>query len=120
MRFHKPYFYLTVLLFLIEVCIAVFIDDQLIRPLVGDILVIALIYCFIQTFWNIPVKRAIVSVFVFACLVELAQYLQLVDRLGLRGNRFWATVIGTTFDWKDIVAYAIGAVMIGWCEKKSH
>jgi len=118
MRFHPTYFFLTLILFLVEVYIAIFINDQWIRPLVGDILVIALIYCFVQTFWNIPVNRAIAAIFLFACLAELAQYFRLVDRLGLQDNRFWATVIGTTFDWKDMVAYAMGAVIVGWCEQE--
>jgi Protein of unknown function (DUF2809) len=118
MKFKRNYFYLTILLFFIEVCIAIFINDRLVRPLIGDVLVIALIYCFIQTFWNVRVTVAIAFVFGLACAIELAQYFNLVDRLGLQHNQAMATILGTTFDWKDIVAYAIGAVMVWWCEKR--
>ncbi|PZV02367.1 MAG: DUF2809 domain-containing protein [Leptolyngbya sp.] len=111
-RFNSKYCYLAVLLFLVETAIAIFLDDRIIRPLVGDILVVALIYCFIKAFWRIQPVPAALGVFAFACVVEGLQYLQLVDRLGLRDNRLIATVIGTTFDSKDILAYAIGAALV--------
>ena len=87
MKFRQGYFYLILLFFVIEVCIAIFINDSFVRPIIGDVLVIPLIYCFIQTFWNIQVNIAIASVFGFACAIELTQYFSLVDRLGLRQNR---------------------------------
>ncbi|MBD1915602.1 MULTISPECIES: DUF2809 domain-containing protein [Cyanophyceae] len=111
-RFNTKYFYLAILLFLIEASIAIFLDDRIIRPLVGDILVVVLIYCFIKAFWQIRTITAALGVFAFACLIEGLQYLQLVDRLGLRDNRLIATVLGTTFDSKDILAYAIGAALV--------
>jgi hypothetical protein len=111
-KFNAKYFYLAVLLFLIETLIAIFLDDRIIRPLVGDILVVALVYCFIKAFWQMRPITAALGVFAFACLIEGLQYLQLVDRLGLRDNQLIATVIGTTFDSKDILAYAIGAALV--------
>ena len=110
--FNRKYFYLTVLFFLIEVYIAIFINDQLIRPFVGDVLVVILIYCFVKSFWKIRSNLAAISVFGFACAIEGLQYLNLVDRLGLSQNKLLATILGTTFDWKDIFAYALGTVII--------
>lgn len=112
LRFNTKYFYLAILLFLVETAIAIFLDDRIIRPLVGDILVVTLIYCFIKAFWQIRPIPASLGVFAFACVIEGLQYLQLVDRLGLRDNRLIATIIGTTFDSKDILAYAIGAALV--------
>ncbi|WP_225886999.1 DUF2809 domain-containing protein [Nodosilinea nodulosa] len=111
-RFNAKYFYLAISLFLVETLIAVFLGDRIVRPFVGDILVVILIYCFVRAFWQIRSTAAVLLVFVFACLIEGLQYLNLIDRLGLEGNRFFATVIGTTFDWKDILAYAIGAAVV--------
>ena len=45
--FRRSYFSFFVLLFIIEVLIALFVNDRLIRPYVGDFLVVILIYCFI-------------------------------------------------------------------------
>jgi len=119
LTFNRKYFFLTVLLFLIEVYIAIFINDQLIRPFVGDVLVVILIYCFVKSFWKVRSRVAAISVFVFACVIEGLQYLNLVDRLGLAQNKILATILGTTFDWKDILAYALGTVIILVWESRS-
>jgi hypothetical protein len=76
------------------------------------VLVVILIYCFIKSFWKIRAKIAAISVFGFACAIEGLQYLNFVDRLGLAQNKVLATILGTTFDWKDILAYALGTVII--------
>ncbi|PZU99964.1 MAG: DUF2809 domain-containing protein [Pseudanabaena sp.] len=110
--FNRKYFYLTVLLFLIEVCIAIFIKDQFIRPFIGDVLVVILIYCFVKSFWKVSAKVAAISVFGFALAIEGLQYLNFVDRLGLSQNKLVATILGTIFDWKDIFAYALGTAII--------
>lgn len=111
-KFNAKYFYLAILLFLVETLIAIFLDDYIIRPLVGDVLVIPLIYCGIKAFWPLRPTTAALFVFVFACFIEGLQYLRFVDRLGLRDNPFLSTILGTTFDWKDILAYAIGAALV--------
>ena len=118
LTFNRKYFYLTILLFLIEVCIAVFIDDQFIRPFMGDVLVVILLYCFVKSFWKIRSNVATLSIFVFACVIEGFQYLNLIDRLGLRQYRLLAIILGTTFDWKDIFAYALGTMIVLAWENK--
>jgi hypothetical protein len=118
MRFHPKYFWSAILLFLIEVLIAVFFKDRLIRAWVGDVLVVILIYCLIQAFWRVRVTAAVVGVFGFACMVEGLQYFGLVNRLGWQDHQLLATIIGTAFDWKDIWAYATGSVIVlGWESK---
>lgn len=111
-KLNLPYFCWTVFLFITELCIAIFLDDRIIRPLVGDVIAIALVYCFVRAFWRVQPMRAIAGVFVFACTLEGLQYLRLVDRLGLRAYPPLAVAIGTTFDWRDIVAYALGAGLV--------
>jgi hypothetical protein len=117
-RFSLRYFYLTIILFFIEVGIAIFFNDQFVRNFVGDVLVVILIYCFVKTFWNPRTTVAIGAIFAFACLVELLQYFNFVDRLGLPRGQLLATIIGTTFDWKDILAYALGSMITLWGENK--
>ena len=112
MHFNLKYFCLTILLFLIEVFIAIFFNDQFIRPFIGDVLVVILIYCFVRAFWKVRVNVAIASIFIFSCMVEILQYFSFVDRLGLRNNQLLSTILGTTFDWKDLLAYAIGSGVV--------
>jgi hypothetical protein len=106
------------ILFLIEVFIGVFIRDRFIRPFVGDMLVVILIYCFMKSFWKIRPNLAIGSVFIFACIVEGLQYLNIIDMLGIRQSKLLVIILGSSFDWHDIIAYAVGsAIVICWENK---
>jgi Protein of unknown function (DUF2809) len=116
--FNSKYFYPAIILFLIEVFIGVFVKDSFFRPFVGDVLVVILIYCLIKSFWKVPATKTALAVFVFACFVEGLQYLKIVDRLGLRRDELMAIVIGTSFAWEDILAYAVGCAIALWEDAK--
>jgi hypothetical protein len=111
-KFDRRYFQLTLILFAIEVFIAVFIRDRFIRPFIGDVLVVILIYCLVKSFVKLAPTRAAVAVLIFAFAIEILQYFQLVERLGLGNNRLAQIVIGATFDWKDLLAYTIGTAIV--------
>jgi Protein of unknown function (DUF2809) len=57
------------------------------------------------------IELALILTLAIALAIELAQLFNLLDALGLRSNRIAATVLGGSFDWLDLVAYAIGAVL---------
>ena len=101
-----------VTIFLIEVLIALFLHDAFIRPFVGDVLVVVLLYCFIRSFFKLSIKNAIIAVLIFAFAVEFAQYFDLVEKLGLEHNRMARIVIGSTFDLLDLLAYLTGGILI--------
>jgi Protein of unknown function (DUF2809) len=115
--FNKKYFYCTLLLLSIEICIAVFINDSFIRPFIGDVLVVILIYSFVRAFWNIHASIVAWAVFAFASTIEILQYFNFVNNLGLQKYKILAVALGSTFDWKDIIAYAIGIIIVLWWEK---
>jgi hypothetical protein len=116
--FNLKYFCIAILLFLVEVFIGVFVKDNFIRPFGGDVLVVILIYCLIKSFWKVPAAKTALAVFGFACFVEGLQYLKIVDRLGLRRDELLAILIGTSFAWEDIVAYAVGCAIAYWADIK--
>ena len=96
--------------FIIEAIIAVFIHDNFIRPYLGDVLVVVLIYCFIKTFVGNETKLLPLYIFIFAVLVELGQYFDLATLLGLSDYKIARVIIGSTFDMKDIACYLVGCV----------
>jgi hypothetical protein len=108
LRFNKFYFTLTLLLFLIEVLIAVFVHDKFIRPYVGDFLVVVLLYCFVCSFVKAPVVPMAMAVLLFSYLIETLQYFNIVQRLGLGKSRLANIIIGNYFTWDDIIAYTLG------------
>lgn len=111
-RFNFRFFVFTVLLFVIEVLIALYVHDNFVRPYVGDYLVVMLIYCALRTFINASPIKITVAVLLFAYLIELLQYFHLVDRLGLADNPLARTVIGYGFEWWDLLAYTLGVITI--------
>ncbi len=120
LRFKRKYFYLTLILFFIEVFIAVFINDSFIRPFVGDVLVVILIYCFVKTFGNLDSSIAALSVFIFACTIEILQYFNIVEKIGLQNSKIATIILGNTFDWKDIFAYLLGIIIIILLENRKN
>ncbi|MBP6385715.1 MAG: DUF2809 domain-containing protein [Pseudarcicella sp.] len=118
LKFNKLYFYLAVFLFAIEIIIAKFAHDRFIRPYVGDVLVVILIYCIIKSFLNTPILGTALSVLAFSFVVEGLQYLKILNILGLQHSKFATLIIGTTFAWNDIIAYIIGIIIVVLFEKK--
>ncbi len=120
LTFNKYYFALAVLLFVTEVLIALYVHDAIIRPYFGDFLVVILIYCFVKVFVVSPLLPTLIGVLLFAYLIEFLQYLQLVKVLGLQNNAFARTVIGTTFQWGDILMYTLGIGLVLVVENWRH
>jgi hypothetical protein len=109
--FNIRYFVLFLIVFVIEILIALYMHDRIIRPYIGDVLAVVWVYLLVKSFTNLsPTTVAAVS-FVFACLVEFAQYIHLVTILGIQNNKLLCTVLGTGFEWLDIGAYFCGALL---------
>lgn len=97
----------VVALFLVEVAIALWATGRL-RGLVGDVLVVILIYCFLRALFRFRPGRCALGVFLFACLIELCQAADYAALLGVDHIRWLSVVLGRTFSWEDILAYALG------------
>jgi hypothetical protein len=103
-------------MFFIEVFIALYVKDAIIRPYGGDFLVVILLYFFVQIFIEEDRLYIAIGVLLFAYGVEILQYFNIVEVLGLKGNRLAEIVIGTGFSWWDMLAYTLGAATIYWIE----
>ncbi len=105
------YAILFFVLLILEVIIALFVKDDFIRPFGGDIIVTILLCCFIRIFKPDGVKLLPLYVFLFSVAVEIAQYFDYVEILGLNNNKFFSVLLGTSFSWYDIVCYGAGCVL---------
>ena len=109
-----------IMLLMIEICIAVYVHDQFIRPYIGDILVVVVIYCFIRIFFPKGIKGLPVDIFLFAVVVEVLQYIHIAEilaKIGMPDNIILQTAIGATFDMKDIICYGVGCILLLGYEK---
>lgn len=117
MRFNPYYFYWTILLFIIELYIGLFVNDDFVRPYVGDFLVVILIYAFVRAFFKYPINKTAIGVLLFSFLVEILQHFKIVDVLGLGSSSLARTIIGTVFGWEDFIAYTLGIIVTLGCEQ---
>ena len=117
LTFKPKYLLLTIGLFAVEVLIALY-GSGWIRSHLGDVLVVILVYAGIRTMLNIRVLPTVLGTVLFAFLVELSQYFHLVELLGWQDYRWVVVVMGNTFQWLDLVSYALGGVLVLLVEKK--
>jgi hypothetical protein len=117
MTFNKHYFGFTILLFLVEVLIALFVNDTFVRPYLGAVLVVILIYCFIKSFFKLPVLTIATFVLIFSFTIEFLQFLNIVEKLHLEKSKIARTVLGTSFSWIDLLTYIIGIAIVIFIEK---
>jgi len=106
------YIFLSVIFFITEVLIALYVHDNFIRPFFGDFLVVILIYCFIRGIFSAPVLKTALSVLVFSYITEFLQYLHIVNILGLQNIKIARIIIGTSFSWNDIICYTLGILSV--------
>ncbi|WP_185153967.1 DUF2809 domain-containing protein [Dysgonomonas sp. ZJ709] len=117
-RFDFRSFVVFLIIFAIEIVIALFVDDKIIRPYGGDILVVILIYYFVKSFIRIKSLYLVIGVLLFAYAVEIGQYFRLVEVLGMQNNKVMRVVIGSTFTWGDIFSYTLGAAICYFIDRK--
>ncbi|WP_353480312.1 DUF2809 domain-containing protein [Haliscomenobacter sp.] len=103
---------LALLLFGTEVLIALYLHDRIIRPYIGDLLVVILIYCCVKAVINAPVFATAMGVLLFAYAVEILQYFRVVDLLGLGHSKLARVIIGSSFEWMDMLAYTLGIGLV--------
>ncbi len=59
--FNIRYFLLFIALLIIEILIALYVHDEIVRPYIGDVLVSILVYCFVKAFFNTPVLKTAIG-----------------------------------------------------------
>ena len=121
MKINYKHASIFLILLMVEICIALFIHDNIISPFVGDALVVVLIYFFIRSFIN-KLRLLPMYVFLFACFVEVGQYFNLVSILHVENFKVARIIIGSNFDFNDIFCYLIGTILLfiyeAFCFKK--
>lgn len=116
-KLHPKSLLIAILLFVIEVLIALYVKDSFIRPFVGDLLVVMLIYYFLKAFIQVSPHLLAMAVLLFSFLIEILQYFNFVDLIGLQDFKIARIVLGTSLDWLDLVAYTVGVFFILIMEK---
>ena len=86
------------------------------RHYAGDVLAVILLYALARAAFSEPPSNLPLKIFAFAAALELAQYFSAVEILGIE-NKILKIIIGGTFDFADLLCYAVGCVLAGVYEK---
>ena len=87
LTFNKNYFGFSILIFFIEILIALYINDSIVRPYFGDVLLVILMYCFLKSFLKLSVLTVAIAVLIFSFTIEFLQYLNIVATLSLEKSK---------------------------------
>ncbi|MFT7051876.1 MAG: hypothetical protein ACJAZK_002496 [Psychroserpens sp.] len=118
LKINKVYLSLTLVILLIEICIAAFLTEGFIRHTFGDYLVVILMYGLIRSFVSIKPIYPAAFVVLFAFMIEFLQMVDLLDVLNLRSSRLATIILGSTFQVTDLIAYLLGVLTIYLIDSK--
>lgn len=111
MTFRPGYALAAVLIFAVEVVIALFVRDAFVRPYVGDVLAVILVFVAIRAVFPVGSGTAAAIALLIAVIIELGQLVGILHVLGLAHHQWLRIVLGTGFDVRDLFAYAAGALI---------
>ena len=100
----------------VEIYIAVCVKGGFVRHYLGDVLAVILLYAFVRAIFSAPPSNLALKIFAFAAALELVQYFGVVQILGVE-NKILKVIIGGTFDFTDLLCYAVGCVLASAYEK---
>ena len=95
-----------------EIAIGLWVRDRFVRPYLGDVLVVMLLYCLIRTVIPRGCPWLSAAIFLFAVGVEFSQMLPLCDLLHIT-HPLLRTLMGTSFAVGDLWAYLAGNLLTG-------
>lgn len=114
----KP-FIAFLLLFLVEVGIALWVDDAIIRPFFGDFLAVIALFFLLKTFLNLSDLNLAFTAVGVAYFLEFLQYCNFLKAVGLEKYKIIVIVLGSSFDWRDVFAYTLGIFAVFLFDKET-
>ena len=118
MRFSPGHAVAALVLLAAELLIALFVRDAFVRPYVGDVLAVILVFMALRAVLAIEPWKAAAVALAIATVIEIGQLIDILDRLGLAHHQWLRVVLGMGFDAKDLLAYAVGALTAIWLDRQ--
>ena len=116
LHFNLKYFIASIVLFLVELTIAILHFNAFIRGFLGDVLIILLMYSFLKIFIKNNILKTAIFVLAFAYFVEFLQFFRLAELFHIK-SKILLIIVGSVFDLWDLVAYTLGFLFILLIEK---
>jgi hypothetical protein len=106
------YLIISIILLIVELLIAIFVNDNFIRPIFGDYLAAILLFCILATFLKLSKSKIAILALLISYFIEGLQFIHILQLLNLEQYTLLKIIFGTSFSWTDMFAYTMGILTI--------
>jgi len=106
------YLIISCCILIIEITIAVFVNDQFIRPIFGDYLASILVFYLLATFLKTDLNKIAILSLLISYIIEFSQYIHILELLHLDKIKILNIFLGNSFSWADMLAYTLGILTV--------
>lgn len=111
-KINISYLLTAMVLLITEIIIALYANDQFIRPVLGDYLAVILLFYLFAAFLKISIIKISLLTLLISYLIEGLQYIHILELLHLDDIKILCIVFGTSFSWTDMLAYTLGTLTV--------
>lgn len=112
LQYNKTYLIASIILFIVEVLIAIFLKDGFIRHTFGDYLAVILLYCMFKSCITTKPFYIAIVVLIISYGIEFLQLTNFLEIINLDNNKLAKIILGSTFSFSDLIAYTLGFISI--------
>lgn len=106
------YLYISILLLITEILIAIFAKDEFIRPILGDSLAALFVFYVLATFVKISETKTAILALSICYFIEGLQFIHILEVFDLEKYTILKIIVGTAFSWIDMLAYTVGIITV--------
>ena len=106
------YLIICCVILILEITIALFVNDQFIRPIFGDYLASILVFYLLATFLKKDLNKIALLSLLISYIIEFLQYIHILELLNLDKIKILNILLGNSFSWTDMLAYTLGILTI--------
>lgn len=120
LKFRPIYFIYFLVLLVIEILIAIFLNSGFIRHTFGDYLVVILMFFFLKSFVKANDIAIGIVTLLIAYVIEFLQLTNMLSYFGLQHSKWANLIFGNYFSIQDLLAYTLGILTVTSLEIKNH
>lgn len=106
------YLIISCVILIIEITIALLVNDQFIRPIFGDYLASILVFYLLATFLKTDLNKIAILSLLISYIIEFLQYLHILELLHLGKIKILNILLGNSFSWTNMLAYTLGIMTV--------
>jgi hypothetical protein len=106
------YLIVSCVVLIIEITIALFVNDQFIRPIFGDYLASIQVFYLLATFLKTDLNKIAILSLLISYTIEFLQLLHILELLHLDKIKILNVLLGNSFSWTDMLANTLGIMTV--------